>query len=314
MRILLIVVGLALLFIALVKVFFHSTCLGNEGIPWWPNSGCTCKGILVGNMSVYSNVGGGAKYCIGILEEKFAGNTSQVQPTPTHQSQDETANWKTYTNNNRGFSLKYPSDWRYEELITRGGATFKSKEGKDTVSAQFFYKTNPLIVDLKEYVQKGAIKEYPNFQELKTIQEITTDSKIIGYKVTWQYIQTGQQTLLVTLPITYFSAINNDSTIKIALVDEQYANVYAGMLKSFNVDKGLIVIPKVPCVKEGETGNYFDGQQCCSGLKDILPSPKNNDKSKCQPAISNGGFQCTKCGDELCGPGENICNCSQDCK
>jgi len=41
--------------------------------------------------------------------------TSQPSPTPTSSPAptitDETANWKTYTDNERGFLLKYPPDW-----------------------------------------------------------------------------------------------------------------------------------------------------------------------------------------------------------
>ena len=71
MKVALTIVALILLLFGLFKLLFHSACKGNEGIPWWQNSGCSCKGLLLGSMSNDPKiVGAGAKYCIGILEEK----------------------------------------------------------------------------------------------------------------------------------------------------------------------------------------------------------------------------------------------------
>lgn len=67
--------------------------------------------LLVGIL-VLALVGGGAYY-FGTLK-----NTPQTQdyvlisqtPKPT-QTPDETANWKTYTDEQSGYSMKYPVDW-----------------------------------------------------------------------------------------------------------------------------------------------------------------------------------------------------------
>ena len=42
---------------------------------------------------------------------------STVTPTPTS---DLTANWKTYTNTEYGYSIKYPPNWIYEEETREG--------------------------------------------------------------------------------------------------------------------------------------------------------------------------------------------------
>jgi len=47
----------------------RSKCKRNEGIPWWPNSGCDCKGVLIPRKEQKKLLGGGASYCIGILRE-----------------------------------------------------------------------------------------------------------------------------------------------------------------------------------------------------------------------------------------------------
>jgi hypothetical protein len=51
------------------KFLIHSKCKGNTGIPWWPNSGCDCKGILISGSEQNNVIGAGASYCIGILRE-----------------------------------------------------------------------------------------------------------------------------------------------------------------------------------------------------------------------------------------------------
>lgn len=55
---------------SLSKMFIHSSCKGweGQGIPWWPNSGCNCNGILIGKIGSTGAVGSGAKYCIGVIK------------------------------------------------------------------------------------------------------------------------------------------------------------------------------------------------------------------------------------------------------
>lgn len=53
-------------------------------------------------------------------------STATPKATTTTSATDETANWKTYTNEKYGFSFKYPGDWTYktnagtETLLTIG--------------------------------------------------------------------------------------------------------------------------------------------------------------------------------------------------
>lgn len=69
-----------------------------------------------------------------------------------------------------------------------------------------------------------------------------------------------------------------------------------------------LVVPG--CISEGETGNYFDEDVCCSGLTKISNSFVSG--GGCV-APTDGSFKCTNCGDNVCGDGENRCNCPQDC-
>ncbi|MCX6800926.1 MAG: hypothetical protein NTZ73_01945 [Candidatus Diapherotrites archaeon] len=71
------------------------------------------------------------------------------------------------------------------------------------------------------------------------------------------------------------------------------------------------------CAKEGEhtcpscTGGWHT--KCCSGLTEIAPSESFNETCNNLQVLGPGPV-CTKCGNGICGTGENICNCPQDCK
>ncbi len=67
--------------------------------------------------------------------------------------------------------------------------------------------------------------------------------------------------------------------------------------------------PQANCAEEGVWIPEGENITCCSGLKQI-PCVKPNEKGECMEC---GGFYCAKCGDGVCGPGENKCNCV-DCQ
>ena len=66
------------------------------------------------------------------------------------------------------------------------------------------------------------------------------------------------------------------------------------------------------CAGEGENTLTSAGSRpCCSGLTAGLIYLKNDE---CVPVPGGGGGGiCIKCGNGQCGPGENKCNCPQDC-
>jgi len=64
-----------------------------------------------------------------------------------------------------------------------------------------------------------------------------------------------------------------------------------------------------PCAAEGWPS--YVPLECCEGL--VSSSCDAPDaQGQCQKCFSH--TVCTKCNDGVCGPGENICNCPQDCK
>lgn len=66
------------------------------------------------------------------------------------------------------------------------------------------------------------------------------------------------------------------------------------------------------CLKAGEQGVVKLKQKCCKGLKKIRIKSLNG-KGRCSPPVK-GIFVCTNCGDKVCVPPENYCNCQRDCK
>jgi hypothetical protein len=74
-----------------------------------------------------------------------------------------------------------------------------------------------------------------------------------------------------------------------------------------------------PCTPEGQ--NFMGSGECCPGSKpisqcsmDIVCDPATG---KCTPqcaCLKCLCFTCANCGNGICGPGENFCNCAADCK
>lgn len=69
------------------------------------------------------------------------------------------------------------------------------------------------------------------------------------------------------------------------------------------------------CAKEGEINSLSaaQGGGCCSGLTSV--SPADIFDSVCNIIGSQQHIEaCVRCGNEVCGKGENKCNCPADCK
>lgn len=66
------------------------------------------------------------------------------------------------------------------------------------------------------------------------------------------------------------------------------------------------------CTPEGESYPVVPGAlPCCPGLTAIGCDAPDGD-GVCPGGCAGAAF-CTRCGDDACGPGENHCNCPEDC-
>lgn len=70
-----------------------------------------------------------------VLENKVTNQLSSI-PTPTP---NETANWKTYSNSTYGFSVKYPSDFIYEEQTSDIFLLLTSFKNPSVIQSNGFY-------------------------------------------------------------------------------------------------------------------------------------------------------------------------------
>jgi hypothetical protein len=130
---------------------------------------------------------------------------STPEPSQAELDKIDTSNWKTYTSNDYGFEIKYPSDW---SVITRkdSGVAFLApetpkfnpdelgwgnvsigmqKSGPSDAPDQYFSKT-PIILDkgsgnLYTGVNCGQDPQYPNIS--CNIADLTKDSReiVINY-------------------------------------------------------------------------------------------------------------------------------------
>ena len=67
-----------------------------------------------------------------------------------------------------------------------------------------------------------------------------------------------------------------------------------------------------PCRHEGQDVDGKDfGSTCCPGLTAIATSHPSN--TGCTRSAPPSIQICSRCGDQICGVGENHCNCPQDC-
>ncbi len=68
------------------------------------------------------------------------------------------------------------------------------------------------------------------------------------------------------------------------------------------------------CAGEGESVPVVPGApECCEGLTKIgCEKPDNNGICPTEPCV--GASICAKCGNGVCGHGENKCNCPKDCE
>ena len=155
-------------------------------------------------------------------------------------------NWQTYLNESFGYSLNYPDSLILKEFPeTKTGAGFhfgfhlqdEAYPECITVSAREAVK-NKENLSFDQYVREAAIEEIQNFERLNSIEKITTNSSLDGYKTTWGYTFLGGEEE-ISLPITYFEGPGdvqeiNYKTIQLTLNDTSCEEIYEQMLLTFN--------------------------------------------------------------------------------
>ncbi len=65
--------------------------------------------------------------------------------------------------------------------------------------------------------------------------------------------------------------------------------------------------------EEFEQAGWLPINPCSVGLKPVIDAIDAGDKLHCGIPMCPC-YVCAKCGDGICGKGENLCNCPEDCK
>lgn len=120
----------------------------------------------------------------------------QNQPIPTTQSLD-TSNWKTYTNSEYKFTLKYPPEWIGTEVNTEEVRFFKNLYLNNQSGTKTYIsvtvKTNPNNQNLKEWLIAQNLISANYSEDFHTQIDETTIANIKGLKITTP-VNGGQET------------------------------------------------------------------------------------------------------------------------
>jgi len=162
--------------------------------------------------------------------------------------------WQTYVNGKFKYSVSYPKDWTYREFPdTKTGAGFRPLSSTADVSSECITidkkgtAENEYYTPFDEYAKIAAPVEIQNYEKLHSIEQIKTESGIIGYKTTWIYKTFGGEEK-ISLPITYFEnkkiigsgkAESKYKTVQIILNNENCGEIYNQMLSTFAISELL---------------------------------------------------------------------------
>lgn len=161
---------------------------------------------------------------------------SNPKPTPV----DETANWKTYEDTNRGFSFKYPSSWTYQKFQCNvDGVAFCSLAGnsasncRQTCSSDspespiylHFFQGTP-AVDVGEYMKYWPI---PNVSLLLSENYLNNTS----YKEVYKNVVSTLKFTVTPIPLS--RCMPSDTKLS----DIVSADGYPGQIKKVTVEQKL---------------------------------------------------------------------------
>ena len=169
---------------------------------------------------------------------------------PEKAAKEGTADWKTYINEEFGYSINYPSSWTFREFPDiKSGAGFRPLSSPEEIRSECIYidaagtAESEYDTPFDEYVRKAAIVEIQDTKELNSIETVTTTSGLVGYKTTWIYnfLGTGEK---ISLPITFFDNKKTVQTkngrlkyktVHITLENKDCEEIYSQMLSTFKL-------------------------------------------------------------------------------
>jgi|GEM_PF-3538417 len=109
--------------------------------------------------------------------------------------------------------------------------------------------------------------------------------------------------------VKWDSCINTKSLIEYYCEYKAIRNTTYSCPANYTCDFGKCVYSNIPCLEEGEFGPADQFFECCKGLTES--NLISDDFGGCK--INPSAFVCINCGDGVCGVGETLCSCYEDC-
>lgn len=221
---------------------------------------------------------------------------------------DETANWKAYRSEEYGFEIRYPEDWQIDT------STFKIKKLTSDSYLEIIKNKNESNFTLDEWFE--AMKIINGRPTLKAVAKKILINNIEAYR-----INSDLQPPNCLFEIVGIANSQREIFTLYAYSGQLSDNiVLEKMLSTFKfIEPEKILTCEEwlkECAEEGESRCSPCGcRECCSGLvsRQSLHPYRNTATNEVVCLENMTAYVCVRCGDGVCGKGEDWCICPEDC-
>jgi len=222
---------------------------------------------------------------------------------------DKTSDWKTYKNEEYGFEVDYPAPWISEEFIGNPdqffGISFQEKEGFEKSVSILIFTYNKTVEDFIEGAEQvTTLKQLSinNYPAVLLGPEGAMGGSLNIFKNGYRFV--------VDCHYTAFEEWEEMlSTFR--FIGPEKILIEGYVLSSITCEEWL-----KECTEEGEGRCSPCGcRECCGGLvsRQSLHPYRNTATNEMVCLENMAAYVCVRCGDGVCGKGEDWCICPEDC-
>lgn len=166
----------------------------------------------------------------------------EVQSVNKTASETQTTDWKTYSNEKYGFSIKYPESLTYYEFSDGSTMAFISTnqpEEQSTQSVHIEYIDRSSLesekcISLREYAENYLDSYKSGAGNLKSIEEIAENGVVKGYKTIWNSQDEGGE--VITQYYAFYDIAGKCGHIEIILSDNRSLDIFNKMVSTLKFD------------------------------------------------------------------------------